>query len=124
MIGRKESCASRQLPMTGCLFYALEEWTVVEFLKKYLFYVIIGSLTICAILVFFIVPLTIVFFIYLTNILLLIHQRNNELKADPLSDAWNRVRKTIATFWDIYARIWHGKYNMTCLKHCITVSGK
>uniref|UniRef100_A0A8C3U1M2 Transmembrane protein 68 n=1 Tax=Catharus ustulatus TaxID=91951 RepID=A0A8C3U1M2_CATUS len=108
MIGRKESCASRQLPMISCLFYALEEWTVVEFLKKYLFYVIIGSLTICAILVFFIVPLTIVFFIYLTNILLLIHQRNNELKADPLSDAWNRVRKTIATFWDIYARIWHG----------------
>ncbi|KAF4803218.1 Transmembrane protein [Turdus rufiventris] len=35
-------------------------------------------------------------------------RRNNELKADPLSDAWNRVRKTIATFWDIYARIWHG----------------
>lgn len=124
MIGRKESCASRQLPMTSCLFYALGEWSVVEFLKKYLFYVIIGSLTICAILVFFIVPLTIVFFIYLTNILLLIYQRNNELKADPLSDAWNRVRKTIATFWDIYARIWHGKYNMTCLRHCITVSGK
>uniref|UniRef100_A0A803VYN0 Transmembrane protein 68 n=1 Tax=Ficedula albicollis TaxID=59894 RepID=A0A803VYN0_FICAL len=110
MIGRKESCASGQLPMTSpsSLFYALEEWTVVEFLKTYLFYVIIGSLTISAILVFFIVPLTIVFFIYLSNILLLIYQRNNELEADPLSDVWNRVRKTIATFWDIYARIWHG----------------
>ncbi|NXE63510.1 TMM68 protein, partial [Calcarius ornatus] len=69
---------------------------------------IIASLTICAILVFFIVPLTIVFFIYLTNILLLIYQRNNELKADPLSDVWDSVRKTIASFWDIYARIWHG----------------
>ncbi|XP_009083616.1 transmembrane protein 68-like [Serinus canaria] len=110
MIGRKESCASGQLPMTSlsCLFYALEEWTVVEFLKKYLFHLIIASLTISAILVFFIVPLTIVFFIYLTNILLLIYQRNNELKADPLSDVWNSVRKTIASFWDLYARIWHG----------------
>ncbi|XP_039922972.1 transmembrane protein 68-like isoform X5 [Hirundo rustica] len=110
MIGRKESCASGQIPMTNLssLFYALEEWTVVEFLKKYLFLVIIGSLTISGILVFFIVPLTIVFFIYLSNILLLIYQRNNELKADPLSDVWNSVRKTIASFWDIYARIWHG----------------
>ncbi|NXS02344.1 TMM68 protein, partial [Oxylabes madagascariensis] len=36
------------------------------------------------------------------------YQRNNELKADPLSDVWNSVRKTIASFWDIYARIWHG----------------
>uniref|UniRef100_A0A8C5JAM7 Transmembrane protein 68 n=1 Tax=Junco hyemalis TaxID=40217 RepID=A0A8C5JAM7_JUNHY len=110
MIGRKESCASGQLPMTSlsCLFYALEEWTIVELLKKYIFHLIIASLTISAILVFFIVPLTIVFFIYLTNILLLIYQRNNELKADPLSDVWNGVRKTIAGFWDIYARIWHG----------------
>lgn len=126
MIGRKESCASGQLPMTSlsCLFYALEEWTVVEFLKRYLFHLIIASLTISAILVFFIVPLTIVFFIYLTNILLLIYQRNNELKADPLSDVWNSVRKTIASFWDLYARIWHGKYNRTCLKYWITVSGK
>ncbi|XP_064242666.1 DGAT1/2-independent enzyme synthesizing storage lipids-like isoform X3 [Passer domesticus] len=110
MIGSKESCASGQLPMTSlsCLFYALEEWTVVELLKKYLFHLIIASLTISAILVFFIVPLTIVLFIYLTNILLLIYQRNNELKADPLSDVWNSVRKTIASFWDIYARVWHG----------------
>uniref|UniRef100_A0A8C3EMJ0 Uncharacterized protein n=1 Tax=Corvus moneduloides TaxID=1196302 RepID=A0A8C3EMJ0_CORMO len=92
----------------GCLVYALEEWTVVEFLKKYLFHLIIASLAISAILVFFIVPLTIVFFIYLTNILLLIYQRNNEIKADPLSDVWDSVRKTIASFWDIYARIWHG----------------
>uniref|UniRef100_A0A8C0UVG7 Transmembrane protein 68-like n=1 Tax=Cyanistes caeruleus TaxID=156563 RepID=A0A8C0UVG7_CYACU len=92
----------------SCLFYALEEWTAVEFLKKYLFHVIVGSLTISAILVFFIVPLTIVFFIYLTNILLLIYQRNNELKGDPLSDDWNDMRKTIASFWDIYARVWHG----------------
>lgn len=126
MIDRKESCASGQIPMTNlsCLFSALEEWTVVEFLKKYIFHVIIGSLTISGILVFFIVPLTIVFFIYLTNILLLIYQRNNELKADPLSDVWNSVRETIASFWDIYARIWHGKYGMTCLKLWITVSGE
>ncbi|XP_072780764.1 DGAT1/2-independent enzyme synthesizing storage lipids isoform X3 [Taeniopygia guttata] len=117
-IGRKESCASGQLPMTSLsfLFYALEEWTVVEFLKKYLFHLIIASLTISAILVFFIVPLTIVVFIYLTNILLLIYQRNNELKADPLSDVWNRVRKTIASFWDIYARVWHG-YELHGLKN-------
>lgn len=125
MTDRKESCASRQTPMTSlsCLVYALEEWTVVEFLKKYLFHVIIGSLAISAILVFFIVPLTIVFFIYLTNILLLIYQRNNEVKADPLSDVWNSVRKTIASFWDIYARIWHGKCNMTCPRLWIAVSG-
>lgn len=118
MIGRKESCASGQIPMTnlGCLVYALEEWTVVEFLKKYLFHLIIASLAITAILVFFIVPLTMIFFIYLSNILLLIYQKNNEVKADPLSDVWDSVRKMIASFWDIYARIWHGKYDMTCLK--------
>ncbi|XP_071410629.1 DGAT1/2-independent enzyme synthesizing storage lipids-like isoform X2 [Pithys albifrons albifrons] len=110
MIGRKESCTSGQISMTdlSCLVYALEEWTVAEFLKKYLFHLIIASLTISAILVFFIVPLIIVFFIYLTNFSLLIYQRKSELKADPLSDVWDSARKSIATFWDIYARIWHG----------------
>ncbi|XP_052643024.1 transmembrane protein 68 isoform X3 [Harpia harpyja] len=92
----------------SCLAYVLEEWTVVEYLKKHLFHVVIVSLTISAILVFFIVPLTILFFIYLTNILLLIYQKNGEVKADPLSDVWDSARKTIASFWDIYARIWHG----------------
>lgn len=118
VIGRKESCASAQILMTdlSCLAYLLEEWTVVEYLKKHLFHVVIVSLTISAILGFFIVPLTILFFIYLTNILLLIYQKNGEVKADPLSDVWDSARKTIASFWDIYARIWHGKYDMTCLK--------
>lgn len=100
----------------SCLAYILEEWTVVEYLKKYLIHVVIVSLTISALLVFFIVPLTILFFIYLSNILLLIYQRNGEVKADPLSDVWDGARKTIASFWDIYARIWHGKYDMICLK--------
>ncbi|XP_071593670.1 DGAT1/2-independent enzyme synthesizing storage lipids-like isoform X3 [Heliangelus exortis] len=110
MIGRKEYCASGQIPMTNlsCLAYILEEWTVLEYLRKYFLHVIIISLTICAILVFFIVPLTILFFIYLSNILLLIYQRNSEVKADPLSDVWDSARKTIASFWDIYARVWHG----------------
>lgn len=108
----------QQILMTdlSCLAYVLEEWTVVEYLKKHLFHVVIVSLTISAILGFFIVPLTILFFIYLTNILLLIYQKNSEVKADPLSDVWDSARKTIASFWDIYARIWHGKYDMTCLK--------
>ncbi|NXW93245.1 TMM68 protein, partial [Alopecoenas beccarii] len=66
------------------------------------------SLTISAILFFFIVPLTNLIFIYLSNILLLMYQRNNEVKADPSSDVWDSARKTIARFWDIYARIWHG----------------
>lgn len=112
MIGRKESCASGQLPMTylSCLAYILEEWTAVEYLKKYFFHMVIISLTISAMLIFFIVPLTILFFIYLTNVLLLIYQRNDEVKAakDPLSNVWDSARKTVASFWDIYARIWHG----------------
>ncbi|NWX46094.1 TMM68 protein, partial [Steatornis caripensis] len=70
--------------------------------------VVIVSLTMSVILFFFIVPLTVLFFIYLTNILLLLYQRNCEVKADPFSDVWDSARKTIATFWDIYARIWHG----------------
>ncbi|KAM6087142.1 DGAT1/2-independent enzyme synthesizing storage lipids-like isoform 4-T4 [Chlamydotis macqueenii] len=109
MIDRKESCASGQIPMTdlSCIAYVLEEWTVVEYLKKYFFHVVIVSLTISAILVFFIVPLTILFFIYLTNIGLLLYQRNGEVKADPLSDVWDSARKNIASFWDVYARIWH-----------------
>ncbi|KAM9574855.1 DGAT1/2-independent enzyme synthesizing storage lipids-like isoform 2-T2 [Guaruba guarouba] len=86
----------------------LEEWTVVEYLKKYLIYVVIASLTMSAIVFFFIVPLTIVFFIYLTNILLLMHQGNSDIEANPLSDVWDSARKTIASFWDVYARIWHG----------------
>uniref|UniRef100_A0A8C3PQM9 Phospholipid/glycerol acyltransferase domain-containing protein n=1 Tax=Calidris pygmaea TaxID=425635 RepID=A0A8C3PQM9_9CHAR len=110
MMGGKESCVSGQVPMTdlSCLAYVLEEWTVVEYLKKYLFHMIIALLTMSAILVVFIVPLTILFFIYLSNILLLIYQRNSEVKADPLSEVWDSARKTIASFWDIYARIWHG----------------
>lgn len=120
MIGRKESCASGQLPMTylSCLAYILEEWTAVEYLKKYFFHMVIISVTISAMLIFFIVPLTILFFIYLTNVLLLIYQRSDEVKAtkDPLSEVWDSARKTVASFWDIYARIWHGKCDMTCLK--------
>uniref|UniRef100_A0A8B9VSK5 Phospholipid/glycerol acyltransferase domain-containing protein n=1 Tax=Anas zonorhyncha TaxID=75864 RepID=A0A8B9VSK5_9AVES len=81
MIGRKESCASGQLPMTylSCLAYILEEWTAVEYLKKYFFHVVIIS-------------------------------RSDEVKAtkDPLSEVWDSARKTVASFWDIYARIWHG----------------
>jgi len=100
----------------SCLAYVLEEWTVVEYLKKYLFHVLIISLAISAILVFFIVPLTIVFFIYLSNILLLIYQRSGKVKADPLSDVWDSARKAIASFWDVCARIWHGEYDITCLK--------
>ncbi|XP_010080095.1 PREDICTED: transmembrane protein 68-like [Pterocles gutturalis] len=92
----------------SCLAYELEEWIVVMYLKKYLFHGVIISLTISAILVFFIVPLSILFFIYLSNILLLIYQRNGEVKGDPLSDVWDTARKTLASFWDIYARIWHG----------------
>nr|XP_009507457.1 PREDICTED: transmembrane protein 68-like [Phalacrocorax carbo] len=110
MIGRKESCTSGQIPMTNlsCLAYVLEDWIVVEYLKKYLFHVVIVSLTMSAIFVLFVVPVTILFFIYLSNILLLIYRRNSEVKADPLSDVWDSARKTIASFWDIYARIWHG----------------
>ncbi|XP_009875261.1 PREDICTED: transmembrane protein 68-like [Apaloderma vittatum] len=110
MIGRRETCASGQIPMTdlSCLAYILEEWTALEYLKKYLFYVIIILLTISAILVIFIVPLAILFLIYLTNTFILIYQRNSEVKADPLSDVWDSARKTIASFWDICARIWHG----------------
>ncbi|NXS56616.1 TMM68 protein, partial [Brachypteracias leptosomus] len=70
--------------------------------------VVIVSLTISAILAIFIVPLTVLFFIYLSNVLLLIYQRNGEVKADPLSDVWDSARKIIASFWDIYARMWHG----------------
>lgn len=104
--------------MTYLSYFAcmLEEWTAVEYLKKYFFHMVIISVTISAILVFFIVPLTILFFIYLTNVLLIIYQRNGEVKADPLSDVWDSARKTVASFWDIYARIWHGKYDMTYLK--------
>ncbi|XP_010221425.1 PREDICTED: transmembrane protein 68-like [Tinamus guttatus] len=110
MIGRTESCASGQIPMTylSCLAYMLEEWTGVEYLQKYFFHVVIFTLMLSAILVFFIVPLTILFFISLANILLLIYQRNSEVKADPLSDVWDNARKTLASFWDICARIWHG----------------
>ncbi|XP_064909634.1 DGAT1/2-independent enzyme synthesizing storage lipids isoform X1 [Columba livia] len=110
MIGRKGSCISGQIPMIdlSCLAYVLEEWTIVQYLKKYLFHVATVLLTISAILFFFIVPLTILFFIYLSNVLLLMYQRNNEVKADPSSDVWDSARKTIARFWDIYARIWHG----------------
>ncbi|KAM6445525.1 DGAT1/2-independent enzyme synthesizing storage lipids-like [Rhynochetos jubatus] len=110
MIGRKESCTSGQISMTdlSCLAYILEEWTVVEYLKKYLFHVVIISLTMSAILAFFMVPLTIVFLIYLTNVLLSMYQKNTEVKADPLSEVWDNARKAIASFWDIYARIWHG----------------
>ncbi|EOA95728.1 Transmembrane protein 68, partial [Anas platyrhynchos] len=72
--------------------------------------VVIISVTISAMLIFFIVPLTILCFIYLTNVLLLIYQRSDEVKAtkDPLSEVWDSARKTVASFWDIYARIWHG----------------
>ncbi|NWZ20881.1 TMM68 protein, partial [Asarcornis scutulata] len=72
--------------------------------------VVIISVTISAMLIFFIVPLTILIFIYLTNVLLLIYQRSDEVKAtkDPLSEVWDSARKTVASFWDIYARIWHG----------------
>ncbi|XP_068022829.1 DGAT1/2-independent enzyme synthesizing storage lipids-like isoform X2 [Melanerpes formicivorus] len=110
MIGRRESCSSGQILMTdlSCLAYVLEEWTAVEYLKKYFFHLVILSLTITALLVVFIVPLTIVLFIYLSNVLLLLCQRNGELKGDPLSDVWDSARKTIASFWDIYARVWHG----------------
>ncbi|NXC41596.1 TMM68 protein, partial [Penelope pileata] len=69
---------------------------------------VIISVIIGAIFVFFIVPLTILLFIYLTSISLLIYQRNSEVKADPLSDDWDSARKTVASCWDIYARIWHG----------------
>lgn len=118
MIGRRESCSSGQILMTdlSCLAYVLEEWTAVEYLKKYFFHLVIISLTIIAILMIFIVPLTIVFFIYLSNILLLIYQGSGELRADPLSHVWDSARKTIASFWDIHARVWHGKYGMACLK--------
>uniref|UniRef100_A0A8B9TIU0 Phospholipid/glycerol acyltransferase domain-containing protein n=1 Tax=Anas platyrhynchos TaxID=8839 RepID=A0A8B9TIU0_ANAPL len=94
----------------SCLAYILEEWTAVEYLKKYFFHVVIISVTISAMLIFFIVPLTILCFIYLTNVLLLIYQRSDEVKAtkDPLSEVWDSARKTVASFWDIYARIWHG----------------
>lgn len=126
MIGRKESCASGQLPMTdlSCLAYVLEEWVVLEYLKKYFFHVVIFLLTTSVIFIFFVVPLIIVVFIYLSNILLLMYKKNAEVETDPLSDDWDSARKAIASFWDRYARIWHGKYGMTCLKLWITIDSK
>ncbi|XP_061851346.1 transmembrane protein 68 isoform X2 [Colius striatus] len=110
MIGRKEFWASGQVPMTNlsCLAYVLEEWTIVEYLKKYSVYVVIVSLAISAILVAFLVPFLILLFIYLNNVFLLIYQRNSEVKADPLSDVWDSARRIMASFWDTYARVWHG----------------
>lgn len=118
MIGRKESCASGQVPMTdlSCLAYVLEEWVVLEYLKKYFFYVVIIFLTMSVIFFFFIIPFITFFFLSVSNILLLIYKRNADVKADPLSNDWDSARKTIATFWDTCARIWHGKYGMMCLK--------
>ncbi|NXX88048.1 TMM68 protein, partial [Centropus bengalensis] len=69
---------------------------------------VIISLTLCALLFFFIVPLTMLFFIYFCNILLLIYRRNNMVKADPLGDVWDSARRAMAGVWDIYARVWHG----------------
>ncbi|NWR72050.1 TMM68 protein, partial [Centropus unirufus] len=69
---------------------------------------VIISLTLCALLFFFIVPLTMLFLIYLSNILLLIYRRNYVVKADPWSDVWDSARRAMAGFWDIHARVWHG----------------
>ncbi|NXX85048.1 TMM68 protein, partial [Urocolius indicus] len=70
--------------------------------------VVVVLLAISAILVAFLVPFLILLFIYLNNIFLVIYQRNSQVKAEPLSDVWDSARRTMASFWDTYARVWHG----------------
>lgn len=97
--------------MTSSTYFVsqLEEWIFLKYLEKYFLYVIIYSaMLLVVILTPFIIPLCILFFVYLSSFFCLICQRTHKLQEDYSSNRWDTVRLTIANNWDRFARFWNG----------------
>lgn len=99
--------------MTSSNYFAslLEEWIFFKYLEKYFLYVVIYSaMMLGVILIPFIIPLCILFFVYLSSFFFLIYQRTQKLQEDYTSTKWDSARLTVANMWDGFARFWNGKY--------------
>ncbi|XP_008114386.1 monoacylglycerol/Diacylglycerol O-acyltransferase isoform X1 [Anolis carolinensis] len=46
--------------------------------------------------------------IYLSNVILHIYKRKMNLNGDYLSKMWDNGRRSVASVWDIYGKVWHG----------------
>ncbi|XP_062986796.1 DGAT1/2-independent enzyme synthesizing storage lipids-like [Elgaria multicarinata webbii] len=90
---------------SACITYLLEEC----FFLKYLLYVVICIVVLlCIILVLFIIPLGILFSIYLSALFVVIYQWTHKLNGTYCSDTLDDVRLILSTIWDGFARFWHG----------------
>ncbi|XP_007231136.3 transmembrane protein 68 [Astyanax mexicanus] len=56
----------------------------------------------------FLLPFVILFFVYLSILFLHLYKRKNELKEAYSHKLWQCARKTLATVWDAQGTIWHG----------------
>ncbi|XP_066481639.1 DGAT1/2-independent enzyme synthesizing storage lipids-like [Tiliqua scincoides] len=83
----------------------LEDWL----LHKYSLYAVIGVLVLnLIILAFFIIPLSQLFFVYLSALLVLIYKKTHKLKGAYSSNKWDGARLILSILWDGFARFWHG----------------
>lgn len=69
-------------------------------------------------LVTFLLPLIIVFLLYLTALILYIYKLHwNTLRATyGQGDKWEAARRTASAVWDAHGWIWHGKYTFSYLR--------
>ncbi|CAF1069787.1 unnamed protein product, partial [Didymodactylos carnosus] len=72
-------------------------------------------------LALWLLPATILLFLYGSSLFLLIYKHWNRLKAAYSEDLWFGAINTLAVFWELQATIWHG-YEVEGLEH-IPVKG-
>lgn len=60
-------------------------------------------------LVLFLIPLGIIFLIYMSALFLLIYQMISKLKGSYCSSTLDDVRLILSTMWNKFARFWNGK---------------
>ncbi|MEE6463964.1 hypothetical protein FKM82_006115 [Ascaphus truei] len=109
MQSMNESCTvGPSITYLTCLLHLCVEWLELENLEDYLNYVDYLLWVFTPLIIVFILPFFIFFFLYLSILFLHVYKRKNELKEAYSNSIWDGARKTLASLWDGHATIWHG----------------
>lgn len=99
--------ASREEHPMPWLTSMLRSWTGFAYLEEYGIYVL------CFFLLFVLVyPVTCLLYVVacITNLVLFIYKKKNNIEGGTFNEAWDKAKKAIADTVSFFAKIWHGKH--------------
>ncbi|KAJ7338830.1 hypothetical protein JRQ81_012732 [Phrynocephalus forsythii] len=88
----------------------IDPTSLVHFSKEWIFLIYVEAKPFFWIFWFgsFLIPLCIIFLIYMSALFLLIYQMISKLKGSYCSSTLDDVRLILSTMWNKFARLWHG----------------